>query len=193
MKPRMTGFGGFSRKLFATLLVSAMMLTGSNAADNSIYIDQAGDNTNISVTQDGAGNAVEGVQSTGSSATTPAVITGGSNQVTINQVGTGDVLNMGVRTSVANGATSGNSYSYTVTGNNSTATIDSNADGQGTSASNTVFPGGSSGAVQYNNSGSFGAISSGTSGQILTSAGSGAAPTWTNVISKSYAVNSVLN
>lgn len=39
-------------------------------------------------------------------------------------------------------------------------------------------PAGSTGQVQYNNAGAFGAISSGTSGQVLTSAGSGAAPTW---------------
>lgn len=39
-------------------------------------------------------------------------------------------------------------------------------------------PAGSTGQVQYNNAGAFGAISSGTSGQVLTSAGSGAAPIW---------------
>jgi hypothetical protein len=39
-------------------------------------------------------------------------------------------------------------------------------------------PAGSTGQVQYNNAGAFGAISNGTSGQILTSAGSGSAPTW---------------
>ena len=39
-------------------------------------------------------------------------------------------------------------------------------------------PAGSTGQVQYNNAGAFGAISSGTSGQVLTSQGSGSAPTW---------------
>lgn len=42
----------------------------------------------------------------------------------------------------------------------------------------TTSPAGSTGQVQYNNAGAFGAISSGTSGQVLTSAGAGAAPTW---------------
>lgn len=37
---------------------------------------------------------------------------------------------------------------------------------------------GSTGQLQYNNAGAFGAISSGTSGQVLSSGGSGAAPTW---------------
>jgi hypothetical protein len=39
-------------------------------------------------------------------------------------------------------------------------------------------PAGSNGQLQYNNAGVFGAISSGTAGQQLVSAGSGAAPAW---------------
>ena len=39
-------------------------------------------------------------------------------------------------------------------------------------------PGGTTGQVQVNSSGSFGAISEGTTGQILTSTGSGSAPTF---------------
>ena len=92
----MTGFGGFSRKLFATLLVSAMMLTGSNAADNSIYIDQAGDNATISVTQDGTSNVVRGIQGVGTGNTTPAKIYGDGNQVSVSQVGSNNVLNLGI-------------------------------------------------------------------------------------------------
>ena len=42
----------------------------------------------------------------------------------------------------------------------------------------TTSPAGTVGQVQYNNSGVFGAISEGTSGQILTSTGSGSAPTF---------------
>ena len=44
----------------------------------------------------------------------------------------------------------------------------------------TTSPAGTVGQVQYNNSGVFGAISEGTSGQILTSNGTGAAPTFQN-------------
>jgi len=39
-------------------------------------------------------------------------------------------------------------------------------------------PAGSTGQVQYNNAGVFDAVASGTSGQVLTSAGSGVVPTW---------------
>ena len=42
----------------------------------------------------------------------------------------------------------------------------------------TTSPAGTVGQVQYNNSGVFGAISEGTSGQILTSTGTGSAPTF---------------
>ena len=42
----------------------------------------------------------------------------------------------------------------------------------------TTSPAGTVGQVQYNNSGVFGAISEGTSGQILTSTGTGTAPTF---------------
>lgn len=43
---------------------------------------------------------------------------------------------------------------------------------------NAVAVAGSTGQLQYNNAGAFGAISSGTAGQILSSGGSGAVPTW---------------
>jgi hypothetical protein len=46
-------------------------------------------------------------------------------------------------------------------------------------------PGGSTGQLQYNNAGSFAAVSFGTSGQVLTSAGTGSVPTWTTVASGS--------
>lgn len=42
-------------------------------------------------------------------------------------------------------------------------------------------PGGSAFSVQYNNAGAFGGLTLGTSGQVLTSGGSSAAPTWTTV------------
>lgn len=46
-------------------------------------------------------------------------------------------------------------------------------------------PAGSTGQVQYNNAGAFGALSDGTSGQVLTSAGAGAAPTWADAAAPS--------
>lgn len=67
-----------------------------------------------------------------------------------------------------------------VTGINATGTPSASTAllGNGTWGTVTTSPAGSTGQVQYNNAGAFGAISSGTSGQVLTSAGAGAAPTW---------------
>ena len=135
----MTGFGGLSRKLSAMLIASAMLLSGAGfAADNSIYIDQAGDNTTVYVNQDGTTNVVRGIQGVGSGNTTPAKIYGDGNQVTVNQVGSNNTLNFGIKTTTANGATTGNTFNYSITGNNATGTINSNNNGQGTSASNNV-------------------------------------------------------
>lgn len=121
-----------------TAITLAFSMAFALAADNSIYVDQMGDNATVSITQDGAGNTVRGIQGTGTSNTTPAKIYGDGNQVTVSQIGAGNTLNFGIVTTVANGVANGNRFSYSVTGNNSTATINSNADGQGTSASNRV-------------------------------------------------------
>lgn len=51
-------------------------------------------------------------------------------------------------------------------------------DGSGALSFASVSPGGTTGQVQYNNAGSFGGLSSGTSGQALISQGAGVAPTW---------------
>jgi hypothetical protein len=139
MKKSLTGAGGLPRKLSAILIASAMLLSGLTfAADNSIYVDQAGDNTSVYVNQDGTTNVVRGIQGVGTSNATPAKIYGDGNQVNVNQVGSNNTLNFGIKTTTANGATSGNTFNYNVTGNNATATINSNNNGQGTSASNNV-------------------------------------------------------
>ena len=74
------------------MLVTGVVL----AADNSIYIDQTGDNATIAVTQDGTTNVVRGIQGVGSSNTTPAKIYGDGNDVSVSQVGNGNTLNLGV-------------------------------------------------------------------------------------------------
>jgi hypothetical protein len=131
-----TGAGSLSRKLTAILVLSAMSTLGYTA-DNSIYINQSGSTSEINMIQDGAGNVVRGVQGVGGGNTTPATINGDSNTVTVNQVGTGNTLNFGIQTTIdANPLTNGNTFNYSVTGNNATATIDSNANGAGSSASN---------------------------------------------------------
>ena len=42
--------------------VASAMFWGSGwAADNNIYVDQAGDNSTITIRQDGSGNKVKGI------------------------------------------------------------------------------------------------------------------------------------
>ena len=46
-------------KLLTMLL--AVVTTATYAVDNSIYIDQLGDNATVNISQDGAGNRVKGI------------------------------------------------------------------------------------------------------------------------------------
>lgn len=123
-------------KLWAVML--ALFATTAFAADNSIYIDQSGDNSTIDVTQTGAGNVVRGIQGVGSSNSTPAKIYGDNNAVDVRQIGSTNTLNLGVNTSTATGRSYGIDLTYYVTGNSATATINSNNAGTGTSGSNFI-------------------------------------------------------
>jgi hypothetical protein len=118
MKKSLTGAGSLSRKLTAILLSTVMLI--AVAADNSIYIDQAGDNATVSVNQDGSGNAVRGLPGAGTSNATPATIYGDGNQVSVSQIGSGNTLKLGINTNAAVGQSTVN---YTTTGMNSNATI----------------------------------------------------------------------
>ena len=91
------------KKILTLLLIG--FASAAIAADNSIYIDQSGDNATVNVTQDGAGNVVRGIQGIGSSNTTPSTIYGDNNQITINQIGSGNTLSLGVKTTTGNGMT----------------------------------------------------------------------------------------
>ena len=138
MKQSIKGAGSLSRKLTAILLSVAMLVTGvALAADNSIYIDQSGSNSAISITQDGYGNVVKGIDSGN---TTPATIYGINNAVTVNQVGISNTLSLGIQTTTGGTTTlpDGSTVSvptinYSVTGNNATAVINSNNSGSGSS------------------------------------------------------------
>ena len=105
------------------------------AADNSIYIDQAGDSSSINITQDGGGNQVYDVTS-GSTSTDYATLSGDSQTIDIDQIGSGNILKMGIQSTVLSGV--GVDLTYFITGSNSVATLDFNNDGQGTLA-NLVF------------------------------------------------------
>ena len=116
-----------------------MMATGVVfAADNSIYIDQSGSNSTIDITQTGAGNAVRGIQGTGTSNSTPANMTGDASMVDIRQIGQDNTLNLGYTVTTADGFGYGIDLTYYVTGNNGTATFDINNSNSGTAASNLI-------------------------------------------------------
>lgn len=107
------------------------------AVDNSIYIDQTGDNATINISQDGAGNRVRGIQGVGTSNATPAIINGDGISVDITQAGAGNVLNMGVKTTTAAGSAP-TSINYNVSGGYNTGTINLNNAGTGVNASTTL-------------------------------------------------------
>ena len=66
-----------------TVVLGLVLSLNVLAGDNSIYINQSGSNSNISITQDGATNTVQGIQGVGTDSTTPATINGDNNNVTI--------------------------------------------------------------------------------------------------------------
>lgn len=118
-------------------VVSLLFASTTFAADNSIYIDQAGDNSTITMTQDGSSNRIRGIQGVGTGNTTPSKIKGDNVTLTVEQIGSGNILNLGVVTATASGGVD-TSVVYRVNGNNSTGTINMNNAEQGTANSNTI-------------------------------------------------------
>jgi hypothetical protein len=107
MEKRTTGIGGLSRKLSAILATTVMLSLGAQA--NEVYIEQVGSGSTINITQDGTDNRIGDVG-------TPAYIGSGTNTVTIDQIGSTNVLDM-----VVNGAVT--DVIVTTTGNDNTQTI----------------------------------------------------------------------
>ena len=131
MKQSIKGVGKLSRKLLTILMLSGMSTLGY-AVDNSIFIDQAGDNAAITITQDGAGNTVKGLDSNGLPGIRgldSAQIVGNNSQININQVGAGNSLALGVNTTVDSGKST--NINYSATGGYTLGLIDVNAKGQG--------------------------------------------------------------
>lgn len=116
MIKRMTGCGGLSRKLLATLIVAAMPGLG---LANDVYMDQIGDNSTISITQTGAGNLINGNVGGNGNNDDAAIIRGDLNDVTISQIGASNTLSM-----IINNETSGTGSTVVVSavgsGNNQT-------------------------------------------------------------------------
>jgi hypothetical protein len=71
-------------KILKSAIILAVMLCTTVWA-NELYMEQSGDNSTITITQDGASNLI-GTQ------LNPATIGGGSNTVTIDQIGSGNEL-----------------------------------------------------------------------------------------------------
>jgi hypothetical protein len=138
------------KKKILALIVSVYTAL-SFATDNTIYIDQSGDNANITILQDGAGNRVRGIQGVGTGNTTPSVLNGDAILVDIQQIGSGNILNMGVITTTANGSAP-TSINFVVTGNNSTSTLNLNNAGTGVNESTNlnVTQTGDSGVINMN-------------------------------------------
>jgi len=102
------------------------MATLGHAADNSIYIDQSGDFADVTINQDGAGNQVRGLQSSGGDDKTIAAnIRGNSVMVNINQTGSTNKLDLGIDATVSGTKSVDLTYSTinsgNVTGSNNTA------------------------------------------------------------------------
>lgn len=125
MDKRIKGAGKLSRKLLTILVLSGMTTLGM-AADNSIYIDQSGDFASVTINQDGAGNQVRGLQSTGGDdKTVAAVIRGNSVMVNIDQTGSSNKLDLGINATVSGTKSVDLTYSTVnsgnITGSNNTA------------------------------------------------------------------------
>jgi hypothetical protein len=137
MKKTMTGGSGLSRKLLTVMLLSVSAI--SWATDNSIYIDQAGDNSTVTMTQDGAGNRVKGILTNGTAGanTDPSKLVGNVQTITVNQAGPNNVLTLGANSTVGtNGKGIDINYQVDVGGN--IAFINSNNNGLGVSAGNLI-------------------------------------------------------
>jgi hypothetical protein len=97
----------------------------SFAGDNKVYVDQIGDNSNITVTQDGAGNTMKGL---GVASDQKSLIKGDNTNVTVTQQGSGNSLILGLN---AGNTGSTNTLLYQLIGSNANATINCNNAGQG--------------------------------------------------------------
>jgi hypothetical protein len=106
------------KKLLIALAVSGLVSAGAWA--NDVYVEQIGDNSTVSITQTGAGNLVNGnVGGTGNT-DDAALIRGDLNDVTVNQIGSANILSI-----VLNNETKGTGTTVVVSadGSNNTQTI----------------------------------------------------------------------
>jgi hypothetical protein len=124
MLQSLKGAGGLSRKLLTILVLAAMPMLGYTA-DNSIYIDQTGTGATINITQDGAGNTVQGISNSGTAGirTDAATLNGDGAQINITQVGSGNTLSLSSQGGKAVGSSQETSITSTTTAENTNTLI----------------------------------------------------------------------
>ncbi len=175
-------------------VIAAAMFWGSGyAADNSIYIDQSGDNSTITMTQDGSGNKVKGilVNGTAGGTTDAAKLTGDAQTINIEQTGATNVLSLGVNTtqggSVTGYANIGVNLNYQVSGGGNTGYININNNGLGTAKGNVVS------IVQSGGSASTTLNMTGTSNSLGVTQSGGTNNSFTGTINADETVATVSN
>jgi hypothetical protein len=169
MKTSLKGAGKLSRKLL-TILMLAVMPTLGYAVDNSIYIDQAGSNAVINITQDGAGNIVKALTS---NRTDSAILNADGTNIDIKQIGSGNTVSLGIIASVGSGRSVDLTYSTQDPGtagraDGSSAVININSAGQTTTSNISV------GALQTGNNSRLGVDITGNDSSLsVTTKGAG--------------------
>ena len=116
MNKRIKGGGGLSRKILAILVVSGMVSSGAWA--NDVYVEQIGDNAIVSITQTGAGNMVNGNVGGLGNVDDPALILGDLNDITISQIGSGNIASL-----IVNNPGTGTTVVMSADGSSNTQTI----------------------------------------------------------------------
>jgi hypothetical protein len=141
MKQNLKSFSNLTQKLL-TVLIVASLSTIVSAADNTIYIDQAGDFSNITINQDGSGNQVRSLAAaTSNNSSDPSIIRGNNVNVNINQTGANNKMNLGIDASM--GTTKSVDFTYStinqgnIIGSNNNATFQLGT--SGTKASDTII------------------------------------------------------
>ena len=174
-------------------IASAMFWGSGFAADNSIYIDQSGDNSTITMTQDGAGNKVKGIliNGTAGGTTDPAKLTGSAQTVNIEQTGATNVLSLGINSTqggtVSGYANIGVNLNYQVSDGGNTGYININNNGLGTASGNVVS------VIQSGGGASTTLNMTGTSNQLTVGQSGGANNSFTGTINADETVATVSN
>jgi hypothetical protein len=186
------GAGKLPRKLLTILVLSAMATLGQ-AADNSIYIDQSGDNSTITMTQDGSGNRVKGIllNGTAGGTTDAAKLTGDAQTINIEQSGATNVLALGINSTQGGAVTGyaniGVNLNYQVSGGGNTGYININNNGLGTASGNVV-------SINQSGGGATTTLNmTGTSNSLGVTQGGGSGNSFTGTINADQTVTTVSN